>query len=514
LPDKSRDQDNVPTDNLLDKITVEKFEFEGNTAFSQQELAEIIQPFTHRQLSFSELLQARSEITQFYVSKGYITSGAYIPPQTLDNGVVVIKIIEGGLESINVQVEGKLNPDYVRDRLWLAAGKPLNVPRLLEALQILQLNPIIAKISSELANSTEPGQSILNVSVETARSFYSSIILDNGRNPQVGSFRRGVALEDINLSGNGDSLRGTYLNTDGSNDIDVSYAIPLTPENGTLTLGFRNITGEVIEYPFSLLDLKSYYQKYLVSFRQPLWQTPYSEFALGLGFDHQTSSNTLLGYAFPSRGSDLDGKIRLSSLRFSQDWLQRSDTDVLAAHSEFALGINAFNTTTPFDAQYNSSAPDSNYFLWRGQAQWVHLLAPDTLLVAKTNIQLADSAVPSLEQFALGGLGSVEGYRQNTLLTDNGAFASLEARFPLYRIPEERAVLQIIPFVNWGTGWNNRSPDPEINTLASIGLGLQWQYDKNVTARIDWAKRLGKVPYIQGNSWQDDGIIFSVTITP
>ena len=183
-----------------------------------------------------------------------------------------------------------------------------------------------------------------------------------------------------------------------------------------------------------------------MSFRQPLWQTPYSEFALGLGFDHQTSSNTLLGYAFPSRGSDLDGNTRLSSLRFSQDWLQRSDTDVLAAHSEFALGINAFNTTTPFDAQYNSSAPDSNYFLWRSQAQWVHLLAPDTLLLAKTNIQIADGAIPSLEQFALGGLGSVEGYRQNTLLTDNGAFASLEARFPLYRIPEERAVLQIIPF--------------------------------------------------------------------
>ncbi|MFM7439827.1 MAG: hypothetical protein ACKO2V_14720 [Snowella sp.] len=112
-------------------------------------------------------------------------------------------------------------------------------------------------------------------------------------------------------------------------------------------MGFRNITGEVIEYPFSLLDLKSYYQKYLVSFRQPLWQNPYSEFALGLGFDYQTSSNTLLGYAFPSRGSDLDGKIRLSSLRFSQDWLQRSDTDVLAAHSEFALGIMRLTPQRP-----------------------------------------------------------------------------------------------------------------------------------------------------------------------
>ncbi len=513
VPPESVNQNKLSTEEISDAIAVKKFQFEGNTVFSQEELEIIIQSFLNKSLSFSELLQARSAITQFYVKQGYVTSGAYIPPQMLDNGVVIIKIVEGSLEEINVQVEGKLNPDYVRDRLWLAGNKPLNIPKLLEALQKLQLNPIIEKISAELANSAEPGSSILNVSVQTARSFYPSIVLDNGRNPQVGSFRRGIELEDINLSGNGDILQGSYRNTDGSDDIDVSYAIPLNPENGTLTVGFRNITAQVIEYPFSLLDLQSYYQKYSVGFRQPLWQTPYSEFALGLSFDQQTSSSTLLGESFPSRGTDLSGNTRLSSLRFSQDWLQRTETDVLAAHSELALGINAFNTTTPFDAQYNASAPSSNYFLWRAQAQWVHLLGTDTLLVARTDLQVTDSAIPSLEQFALGGLGSVEGYRQNTLLTDNGVFASLEARLPIYRIPEERAVLQIIPFVNWGMGWNNQSPNPEINTLASIGLGLQWQYDKKFTARIDWAKRLGKVPYIEANSWQDDGIMFNVKMT-
>ena len=65
LPDKSGNQDNLPTDDLLDKIAVKEFRFEGNTVFSQEELAEITQPFTDRQLSFSELLQARSEVTKF-----------------------------------------------------------------------------------------------------------------------------------------------------------------------------------------------------------------------------------------------------------------------------------------------------------------------------------------------------------------------------------------------------------------------------------------------------------------
>ncbi len=501
-------------DNNSEQITVKSFQFEGNTVFSQEELAAVVQSFTQRSLTFDELLQARSAITQFYVDRGYITSGAYIPPQTLENGIVVIQIVEGSLEAINVNVEGKLNPNYVSDRLWLAGSTPLNVPRLLEALQLLQLNPIINNISAELAASAEPGQSILNVSVQTARSFYPSILLDNGRNPQVGSFRRGGTLEEINLSGNGDTLTGTYLNTDGSDEIDLSYSLPITPQNTTLNLAFRDITAQVIEYPFSLLDLNSNYQKYEIGIRHPLWQTPYNEFALGLTFSHQASSTSLLGSPFPSRGTDIEGKIRLSTLSFSQEWLQRSETDVLALRSEFDLGINAFNTTIPYDVQYNLYSPNSNYFLWRGQGQWVHLLGPDFLFLTRFNLQVANSSLPSLEQFALGGLGSVVGYRQNTLLTDNGAFAALELRVPIYRIPEEKAVLQIIPFVNWGTGWNNEIPNPETNTLASVGLGLQWQYGKTFNARLDWGKRLGKVPYIEGNSWQDNGIVFSVTITP
>lgn len=497
-----------------EKITVQAFQFEGNTVFSQEELAAVVQSFTQRSLTFEELLQARSAITQFYVDRGYVTSGAYIPPQTLENGIVVIQIIEGSLEAINVTVDGKLNPNYVSDRLWLAGTTPLNIPRLLEALQLLQLNPIIDNISAQLAASTEPGQSILDVSVQAARSFYPSIILDNGRNPQVGSFRRGGTLEEINLSGNGDRLTGTYLNTDGSDEIDLGYSLPITPQNTTINLSFRNITSEIIEYPFSLLDLHSDYQKYTIGVRHPLWQTPYHEFVLGLAFSHQTSSTTLLGSPFPSRGTDIEGNIRLSTLSFSQEWLQRSETDVLALRSEFDLGINAFNTTVPFDAPYNLDTPNSNYFLWRGQGQWVHLLGPDFLFLTRFNLQVANSTLPSLEQFALGGLGSVVGYRQNTLLTDNGAFAAVELRVPLYRIPEEKAVLQLIPFVNWGTGWNHQTPDPDINTLASVGLGLQWQHGKNFSARIDWGKRLGKIPYIKGNSWQDDGIIFSVIFTP
>ncbi|WP_107670205.1 ShlB/FhaC/HecB family hemolysin secretion/activation protein [Cyanothece sp. BG0011] len=502
--------------NIPGTITVKAFSFEGNTAFDTEELKEVIEEFIDRPLSFAELLQARSAITQYYVDQGYVTSGAYIPPQTIENGIVTIKIVEGQLEDIQVTVEGKLNPNYVRDRLALGGQTPLNIPRLVESLQLLQLNPIIESISAELTPSPRPGNNILVVNVVSARSFYPSLLFDNGRNPQVGEIRRGFNLTENNLLGIGDKAEFTYYNTDASDDVEVTYQVPVNVYNGTIEVGYRSLTGEIIEEPLDILDINSDYQKYSFRFRQPIIQTPSQEFTLGLDVDHQKSKTLYLdGLAFPSRGSDTNGRTHISTVRFSQEWVGRSATQVLSARSEFDWGIEAFGTTTPFDLQVNPDAPYSNYFLWRGQAQWVKLLAPDTLFVIRSDMQLADRAIVSLEQFSLGGLGNVEGYRQNSLLTDNGIFAAMELRFPVYRLPKDRFVVQIVPFLNYGQGWNTgEEPDPPINELASVGVGLQVQYGDFFNARLDWANRLGKELFQGGESLQDDGIFFTITISP
>ena len=494
-------------------ITVERFQFEGNTVFSEDELAEVIAPFTNRPISFAELLQARFAISQYYIERGYVTSGAYLPPQKITDGIVTIQIIEGSLEAINVSVDGKLSPDYIRDRLALAAQIPLNTNQLLEALQLLQLNPLIDKISAELSASVHPGRSRLDVTVETAPSFDVQLVLDNGRNPQVGSFRRGLELSDLNLLGWGDSIRGSYRNTDGSDDIEVSYTFPFNARNGNIQLGFRNLTGEVIESPFDILELTSDYQKYEVKLRHPVWQTPNQDFSLGITFDYQSSSTRSPLFPVTPRGSNESGHTRIATVRFFQEWTQRSQAQVLAARSEFNFGVDAFGTTVPFDVRINPNAPNPQAFFWRGQTQWLRLLAPETFFVLRGELQIADSPLVPLEQFALGGLGTLPGYRQNTLLTDNGLFASMEFRLPLFTIPEKDAVLHFIPFIGVGTGWNNGNFDPRINTLASTGFGLQWRYRDNFNVRFDFGIPLGKVPF-EGDSLQDKGITFTVIMSP
>lgn len=155
--------ENIP--GVPQTIAVERFEIVGSTVFSPEQLAIVLAPYTNKPISFAELFSARSAVTQLYLDNGYITSGAYLPPQALEGKVVQIQVIEGGLENIQVTGTRRLNPSYIRRRVALGADMPLNRDRLLAALQLLQLNPLIANISAELSTGTRPGQSLLEIRV-------------------------------------------------------------------------------------------------------------------------------------------------------------------------------------------------------------------------------------------------------------------------------------------------------------------------------------------------------------
>lgn len=513
VPDLPTPPPETPSTDVPDTITVDRFAFEGNTAFSDAELAAVTREFTSRPLSFGELLQVEALVTKTYTDAGYINSGAVIPAgQTFprDGAVITVQIIEGGVEDIEISGTRRLRPGYVRSRLAIATKAPLNRERLLEALQLLQLNPLIASISAELQAGTRPELSLLKVQVSEADAFAVDLFADNGRVPSVGSFERGVELRHGNLLGWGDALALTYTNTDGSNQYEFSYALPVNPRNGTVRLYGSLTDTEVIEEPFDRIDITGE-SKYLeLSFRQPIIEKPNRELALGLMGSFQESQTFLLGEKFPlSPGANADGITRVTALRFFQDYLSRQPRAVFAARSQFNLGLDAFGSTV------NDDAPDSRFFGWRGQAQYVRLLAPDTLLVLRSDAQLTPNSLVPLEQFSVGGLNSVRGYRQDSLLTDNGVFASAEVRIPVLRIPEIKGLLQLAPFIDFGVGWNHNSEFQVqgTNTLVGTGLGLIWQMSDRLSARLDWGMPLTDRED-SDRTWQENGIYFSVRFTP
>ncbi|XGW00175.1 MAG: ShlB/FhaC/HecB family hemolysin secretion/activation protein [Leptolyngbya sp. BL-A-14] len=485
---------------------VDRIEVVGSTVFKPEQFGKVTAPFVGRELTFAELLQARDAITKLYVDHGYVTTGALIGPQKIKDGVVTIQVVEGSLQEIKVTGNRRLRSAYIRDRVRLGAGTPLNMPQLLEKLQLLRLDPHIQNLSAELQAGVEPGSNILQVAIEEAKTFSADVYLDNGRSPSVGSFRRGVTLREANLLGFGDTLSIGYANTTGSNTVDFNYTLPVNARNGTVSFGFSQGWNRVIEEPFSLLDIQSTSRSYDLSFRQPLLQTPTQEFAVGASFSRQ-ESQTELGLdnigPFPlSPGADSQGRTKISALSFFQEYTQRSNRSVLALRSQFSLGVDWFGATV------NDNAPDSRFATWRGQAQWVRVVAPDTQFLVRGDLQLATDSLVPLEQFGLGGQLSVRGYRQDALLTDNGALFSAECRIPILRAPKIDGILQLTPFIDVGTGWNYNGKNPSPNTLVGVGLGLLWKQGDHLTLRFDWGYPLTS---IEGDkqSLQEKGLYFS-----
>jgi hemolysin activation/secretion protein len=513
LPTTPSSPDRLPVD-TPQTIPVNQFLVVGSTVFSAQELTDAIAksigaiPPGGRTISLTELFQARSAVTDLYASRGYFTSGAYIPPQKMQSGVIEIRVLEGSLEDIRVTGTTKLNPGYVASRIGIATQAPLNRDRLLEALQLLQLNPLIANISAELSAGSRPGTNLLEVKVTEAKSASATFTVDNARVPSVGSVRGQASGLEQNLLGFGDALSLSFTKTSGSTAVDFSYTAPVSPRNTTLNFsaGFSN--SSVIEAPFDILDIRSNSSYFEFTARQPLIQTPTQELAVGLTLGRRNTRTQLLDdIPFPSPGADPEGRTTESVVRFFQEYTKRSSQSVFAVRSQFNVGVNALGSTV------NVDPPDTRFFAWRGQAQWVRLLAPETLLIVRGDLQLGDRPLLPVEQFGVGGQMSVRGYRQDLLLTDNGAFGSAEVRIPILRLPKQQALLQFTPFIDYGQGWNNgASANPDPSALVSAGFGLRLQISNNLTARMEFG-----FPLVQVNSQketlQEKGIYFSVVYT-
>ncbi|MEH1893248.1 MAG: ShlB/FhaC/HecB family hemolysin secretion/activation protein [Nostoc sp.] len=493
------------------RFQVDRIEVVGSTVFKPEQLTAITAPFVGRKLTFIELLQVKDAITKLYVDHGYVTTGALIVPQTVEAGVIKIQVIEGSLQEIKIIGNRRLRTQYIRDRILLGTKTPLNVPHLLEKLQLLRLDPQIQNLSAELQTGVHPGTSVLQVEVEEANTFKPTATLDNGRSPSVGSFRRGIDLQEANLLGLGDTLSVGYANTDGSNTINLNYTLPINARNGTVFFGFNQGWNRVIEKPFSVLDIQSNTRSYELGYRQPLVQKPTQELAIGLSFSRQESQTELgidnIGPYKLSPGADANGKTNISALRFFQEYTQRSNQYVFAARSQFSFGVDWF------DANVSQDEPDSRFFAWRGQAQWVRQLAPDTLFLARGDFQLAADSLVPLEQFGLGGQLSVRGYRQDALITDNGMLLSAEFRLPIVRAPKIGGVLQLTPFIEVGKGWNVKDKNPSRSLLVGTGLGLFWKQGNNFSARLDWGIPLTSVEG-EKRSLQENGLYFSIGYSP
>jgi hemolysin activation/secretion protein len=497
-------------------LRVQRFAFDGNVMLGDEALTEAIgralPNWRERELAMEDLETARQAVTRAYIDRGYINSGAVIPDQTIEDGVVVLQVVEGRLSEVRITGRQRLREAYLARRAWNRGDAPLNIITLRDRLELLRQDPNVARINAELSPGLEPGQSVLTIDVEERSVWQLGLHADNRGTPSVGAERLEVLAANRNLTGNGDALSLRYgiikggvedIEFAGLDDFGVAYALPLNSYGTSLIASFVRSDSLIVEEPFVDLDIESQSNTVDLTLRQAIRQTPDGELALFLTASYADNETELEGVPFSFSPGAEDGRSAVTAIRFGQEWFARDQRQALALRSTFSLGVDAFGSTINGD-----DVPDSQFFAWTGQAQYVRRLNEDDWrLVMRGAVQLSADPLLSLEQIAIGGFDTVRGYRENALVRDNGAAASAELRIPLWR-KGDRAVLTVAPFFDIGYGWND-GDSPDYPLLYSAGAGIIYSPSDRLTAQVYWGYAFNELDD-ESDDLQDLGIHFDV----
>lgn len=490
------------------RVLIRKIDVEGSTVFTPEELRKVTAPFENRELSTEDLEELRRALTLLYVDKGYVNSGAIIPDQAVKDGTITIQIIEGELTDIKIEGTRYFLPFYLEDRIALDAGPPFNIRPLKERLQILLQDPRIERLNTELKPGLKPGEAVLHARVQEASPFRAWLEFNNFQSPTVGAERGLGTIAVDNGFGIGDQFLFTFGRSNGVNPlIDTSYIVPFTARDTTLELHYRLNDFTVVSAPFQELNIESKSQIFTIAIRHPLYRTITDEVAISLIGEHLQNQNFLDGTGFSfTPGTTSNGKSKISALRFAQEWIHREPMQVLAFRSRFSVGLDVLDATNNRVAKDD---PDSHFFAWLGQAQWVRRIDPTGIeFLSSLALQISNDSLFPLEQFAVGGRFSVRGYRENQLVRDNAFLFSVESRIPvLPSVTGPNFSMHFAPFIDVGRSWNAKFSTPDPETLASIGAGIRLGFFNRAFANVYWGQQLNHVSAPPpGGNMQDHGL--------
>ena len=509
------------------RLFVKQIQLTGKTVFTEQELQHITNHYVNRTITNEELQTLRHQLTLYYIEHGYINSGVTLPDQDISNGIIQFQIVEGELSNLNITGNDRLKSSYIDKRMAQSFDAPLNIKKVQDRLLLLQQDPLIERVNAELRPGLKPGESRMNLHVTEARPYQAGIIAANNRSPSIGGISGNFWLTHRNLTGFGDALFFSYSLTEGLDDFNGSYSIPLNAYDTRLNLSYQNSESDVVEKAITdNINIHSRSETYSVSLSHPVYRTPEQTLALTLAFEHRRSKTFFgvkpwgFGEGVPSGDADDAGESKISVLRFSQDWLHRSQTQVIAARSTFSLGFNVLGATNSSYLADNDNIPDGKFFSWLGQFQWVRRLPIfNSQLLFRADAQLANESLLPLEKFSVGGMHSVRGYRENQLVRDNGAVTSLEWRIPLFRLPipgisktVEDGSLMIATFVDFGWSEDEDFDSPSPRTIGSWGLGLRWDPAPIIQTEFYWGVPFRSIKERTEHDIQDYGIHFKVNV--
>jgi hemolysin activation/secretion protein len=495
-PKVEENQQQLPQDGGI-KILISKILFEGNTKVSTKDLDGVVKASLGKKLSFAEIEKLVNDVTTYYRSRGYFISQALLPKQDISSGTLIIQIVEGYVEKIEIESPSKNSlpqdpsqPNSSTKKAgaleqWLldfmapvAKIKPLTIDALERQLLLAKAYAAV-DLTTTLSAGSQKGGSVLQMRVVPSRVQYS-LSADNWVPQQLGSLRTSASVYGTPVLGVpiGMAASGSYTwpydagfvnayysasaplgNRGFSTSLAYSYTLTNSGPIQTLGPDFTTTTGGSSNY----LSL---------ALRYPLKQQRRQTIVASTQFDFLNSTNN----TFANNLEVTNSIANLRTLRFKLEANREGKLSSSQASLQLSQGINVFNgqnqlTLTGFDpAQNYGNLNFTTSQLTLSHQQRLSEQLPLQLSLRATG-QISAGPTPSAEQIGFGGSTYGRGLRSVQILGDQGIMGIAELSHSFAAAPV-KLLFQPYLFADAGETMF-RSGNAPSQYAATTGLGLR-----------------------------------------
>jgi hemolysin activation/secretion protein len=464
-PNPSEKVEETAGDNA--RITVSKFDIEGNTSISTDDLQDLLTDQLGRRLSLADLKNATARLTALYRERGFLVARAYLPVQDVQGGKIKILILEGNIAQLQLRNTSSLSDERAQAFLnTVVAGNAIRSDEIDRALLLLNDVPGVGAVRATLQPGASVGTSDLVVDVEPGPRFAGNVALDNHGSRYTGETRVSGTLFINNLAGMGDqAIVSGLLSNRQLGYGRVGYSVPLGG-NGLRVGTFISSTKYELAREFAVLDAHGTAKNLSVYATYPLIRTQRANLTSSVSLERRRLSDRI-----DAIGTVNDKNARVLSVGLSGSYRDGlggggiSNVDIsssfgkLSIESPIALAIDRISAKT--DGAYKK------VFITGNRLQ--RITDNDSLWLA-LSAQWASKNLDSSEKFVLGGANGVRAYPQGEAIGDQGYLASVEYRHSFSN------ALQAALFYDAGAVTVNRevfdSAASNKRTLSGMGLGF------------------------------------------
>ena len=473
--------------NLISRIDVR-----GVTLIPKEAVDKIAKDYEGKELSVKEMQKACDLITDEYRTRGKVTSRAYLPPQTIKDGVLTIMVIEGKLGNVEVRNNKFYSAIQVKKKLKLKPGNFLDYNSLQRTLVKINENTDIF-VKAGLVPGKEAGTTDLILEVQDRLPIHVGYEFDNYGSRYIGYQRSTITAEDNNLFGLYDKFSFKYQKAQYEfyDSTSLSYTLPVfdTIDFGTYWLWSTSKLGK----EYKALDVKGYSELGGGSLTFNIIDMNAVNFKITTGFDYKNIKNYTSGV---KTSRDEDRVVRIGgNLDISDKW----GRTIITLEEDVGMAGDGLHKKDPLATRPGAGAEFQKF---TGNLYRLQPMPFSSSILWRNQFQVTNYNMLSVESFQLGGISNVRGYAPAEYVGDQGLTSTVEWYFPPYFFPKDIKVpfskstlydaVRLLGFYDMGyTRINNPLPTSKQNmTIQGWGFGVRFNLPEDFFASFEVAYKI------------------------